>query len=379
VHVLYVIANNASVPYFNWFAERSLRAEGVRFSFVALYPERPLMLEEMAARGLDAFWVPFDSRRRKRDMLRALPHLYHLIRRIRPDVVHSHLFDDSVPTLLAARLARVPVRVITKQDIGFHIRYAPRVVPFDRFNNWNATAIRAVSKEGLQLVLEYERAPPAKVHLVYDGIPPEVATAVDPATVAAFRDRHRLEGRFVIGTVARLIEWKGHDLIIQAAARLAARGKRWRFLWAGVGDMKARLQQRIAEEGLEDSITFLDWVSRTDIPSLYRCLDVYLHPAVGEPFGFVVTEAMMNGVACAATPCGSTDRTRHLTDVYTLQPGSVDDIVRALEHLEGDPERRRSLAEAGRAHALAHSNLERMWEGHMELYRRAVAEARRTG
>ncbi len=371
MHILFTIANNSSVPYFNWFAECAKR-DGLRFTFVAMHSESPRMLREMPELGFDAHWVPFDPARRRTGMLAALPRLFKLIRRARPDVVHTHLFDDSVPGLLAARLARVPVRVITKQDVGFHLRYTPRWVPFDRFNNRNATHIHAVSETTRRLIVDAEGAPAAKVHVVRQGCRVEQVTRAFAERSERLRLEHGLAGRFVVGTVARFIDWKGHRLIVRAMADLVAQDADLLFVWAGVGELMPQLKAEVERAGLSRFVRFLGWVDREDMPSLYRCFDLYLHPAVGEPFGFAIAEAMMNGIPIAATRCGSTEELTHGRDGYILEEGSAEDVAKAIRFFRADTARRAALAGEGRRYATTQLSFERTWQGHVALYRGAV-------
>lgn len=51
MHVLHTFANNSHVPYLTWFAERAAREGSVRYTFLILYPTRPVMLDEMEKLG----------------------------------------------------------------------------------------------------------------------------------------------------------------------------------------------------------------------------------------------------------------------------------------------------------------------------------------
>jgi len=101
----------------------------------------------MAGLGCDCYWIKFDENKRKRSTIKVVFQLYRLFQKLNPDVVHTHLFDDSLPSLLAARFAGVNIRAITKADTGFHYSYKPQWVWFDKLNNWNATHIVAISTE----------------------------------------------------------------------------------------------------------------------------------------------------------------------------------------------------------------------------------------
>ncbi|MBK9421157.1 MAG: glycosyltransferase family 4 protein [Flavobacteriales bacterium] len=218
MHVLHTFANNDSVPYLSWFAERAQREGGIRYSFLLLYPKPPAMMDEMHALGFDCTWIKYDHRHRKRGILKALPLLWWRILKAKPDIVHCHLFDDSLPGVIAAWLAGVKVRVATKQDTGFHWMHARRWVFLDQLITRLSTHVIAISGECRSFLIEKENAPPSKITLVHNGIPPERFTKQDPATIQRLRSHFGLTDQHpVIGTVARFIAWKGYEHIVDAA------------------------------------------------------------------------------------------------------------------------------------------------------------------
>src|SRR6185312_963753 len=222
MHVIHLIANCSSVPYFNQFADRIGKYPEVKFSFVALYKERPQMLDDMKQRGCDCYWVKFDPEKRKSGMISAFFSLYRLFRKLKPDVVNTHLFDDSLPGLLAAKLAGVKIRAIHKQDTGFHLHFAPKWVWADKVNNSNATHIIAPSNESAQFAIEKEGAPAKKVYVVHSGIDLDAITRQSEADKQMLMAKYGLENKLVIGNIARLIEWKGYRYIIEAIKLLGS-------------------------------------------------------------------------------------------------------------------------------------------------------------
>lgn len=374
IHVIEIMANESSVPYFNWFAEESKKNEGIKLSFVALYHEKPQMLDDIQERGSDCFWIPFNDKKRKRSIVNAAIKLFFLFKKLKPDVVHTHLFDDSLPGLIAAKLAGVKVRVITKQDTGFHWNFKPEYVFFDKLNNSIATHIHTVATDNNCFVLEKEKAPAHKVHMIRNGFPYDLMTASDGKTISELKDTYSLHNKFVLGTVARLIEWKGHQLIIEAAAKLVPKYPDLKFIWAGTGDKKYKdhLLSMIKEKKLEEYIILTDWIDRKKMPSLYKCMDMYLHPAIAEPFGFAITEAMMNQVPIASTKTGSTDLITHMQNGFTLREKSIEDIVEAVELYINNKQKRQEIAEAGHLHSQTHLSFSKMWNEHISLYREAV-------
>lgn len=305
MHIVFTIANNSSVPYFNWFAEMAHIKKEHQFSFIALCKEKPQMIDDVSQYGYKCYWIPFDHNKRKRSMITAFFNTYKLLKKLNPDVVHSHLFDDALPCLLAAKFIGIKKRVILKADTGFHYNYAPKWVKLDRLNNKIATHIVAPSNESKQFVLDIEKADKSKVHMIHHGIPSKIFTQQSEQIKKEFIKKYQLENKIVIGTIARLIDWKGYQYIIKAAKLIVKKEPNAFFLFVGEGPQKKELLSMVQDYKLDKHIVFAGWINRDKIPSLYGVMDIYLHAANFEPFGFVIPEAMMNNKPIVSTPTGS--------------------------------------------------------------------------
>jgi glycosyltransferase involved in cell wall biosynthesis len=367
MHVVQIMANNPSVPYFKWFAEEVHKYPEMKFTFVAMCAEKPAMLDEMKDRGCDCVWIKYDAAERKSGMVKSFFALLKLFRKLKPDVVHTHLFDDSFPGLLAAKIAGVKKRVITKQDTTFHWYYAPKWVWTDRFNNRNATHLIAVTEENKQFILESERADPKKIRLAHNGFPFDLMTKQFDETRRKYIEKYGLQGKIVVGTVSRLIEWKGYLDIINAAERLVVNYPQIHFLFIGYGDQKKTLEKTIADKKLQNHITLTDWIDRADIPSLYGIMDVYAHAARYEPFGFVLIEAMFNGVPVVSTATGvAKDIIVHKENGYLV---SYDDVARLADGIEYMLENdRKAIGAKGKETALKSFQFENMFDRYKNIY-----------
>ena len=332
MHVVQVIANCSSVPFFNQFADRINQYPDVKFTFVALYDKKPQMLSDMAERNCDCYWIKFDWRKRKSGMISAFYQLYKLFRKLKPDVVNSHLFDDSFPALLAARLAGVKMRVIHKQDTAFHWVYNPKWIWADKFNNYNATHIVAVSNESRKFIVEKEKAPVSKVYKIHSGIDFKSITGQDEIEKNLLREKFGLKDRIVIGTVSRYIDWKGYKYIIEAARIVVPKYKNLKFLFIGQGEQQKELESLVEKYGLKENIVFTGWVDYKIMPSLYGVMDIYLHAAIMEPFGFAITEAMANRVPLVVTKTGGPgDVLIHKETCYFTEYKSSQSIADGIE------------------------------------------------
>jgi glycosyltransferase involved in cell wall biosynthesis len=367
--VLHIFATSGSVPYLTWFAEQAKRDGDVRLTFLVMYHERPAMMDEMPALGFDCHWIHYDPRHRKRGLLKALPWLWWHLMRYRPDVVHGHLFDDTLPGMIAAWAARVRLRVYTRQDSGYHWNYSPQWVFLDRLVARFAHKAIACSGDVRMHMTDKERIDPHKIALVHHGIPPGRYTSKDQATMARLRTRFGLEGQGpVLGTLARFIEWKGYEHIVDAARILVKRHPRARFLFCGTGPQEAQVRGWITEYGLEENVVFTGWVERDDVPSLFGIMDGYLHAADHEPFGFVYAEAMMAGVPVVSTRTGAAlDAIEDGVSGILVNERSGGALAEGVERLLGTDGPR--MGKAGQVIALRMFSFEGMYRGYMDLYR----------
>lgn len=369
-HIVFLMANNTSVPYFLWFAEKSMTNSNFKFSFVCLNSTNPLMIEQMKEFNCDCYWILFNNEKRKGSILKAIPQLYKLFKKIKPDIVHSHLFDDSLPSLIAAKIAGVKMRFITKQDTTFHWFYAPKAVLFDKLNNWLATHIIAVSEECKHFILEKEKANPEKTYLIHHGIPLDKLSLAKQEYKNELINKFNLENKIVVGTVARLIDWKGHKILLDVAQKVVEKNSNVVFLFVGEGELKNEIENIIKEKKISKNVILVGWIEREKIPSLYSIMDIYIHAAKYEPFGFVIAEAMLNAAPVLSSKTGAAlDAIVHKENGYLVEYDDVPGFVNGIDYLLSND--RKLIGEKGRKTAVEMYNFDKMWTNHITLYENA--------
>ncbi len=371
-HIVMLMANNSSVPYFNWFAERSLLSNEYIFSFVALHNEKPRMIEEMEKRGLKCYWIYFDPAKRQLSMIKAVFKLFWLFKKIKPDIVFPNLFDDTLPSLIAAKLAGIKVRHVIKQDTGFHWNYAPKGIKYDRLINRFATELIAVSTQAKNFIIDCEKANPKKVFLIPSGLPVESTTAQSEARKQFLKDKYQLHDKIVIGSVGRLIHWKGHKIIIETARLLVKKYPQIRFVIAGEGELKDELLQLAKEYNVAENFILTGWMDRNDIPSFYGVMDIYFHSAYSmEPFGYVMAEAMMNAVPIVSTNTGcATDIMSHKVNGYIVGERTALCFANGIEFILQN--KNLNFGEEARKISCEKLNFETYWQAHTNLFKKSL-------
>jgi glycosyltransferase involved in cell wall biosynthesis len=108
----------------------------------------------------------------------------------------------------------------------------------------------------------------------------------------------------LIGLIARYHPMKGHENFLKAAALLASRVPRVRFVLVGtnVDNFNSEINKYISQERLGSKILLLG--ERLDVPNLTRALDIATCSSSEEAFPNVLGEAMACGVPCVATNVG---------------------------------------------------------------------------
>jgi glycosyltransferase involved in cell wall biosynthesis len=367
LNIIEVIADPNSVTYFNHFAELSKNHPEVKLSFVCLNNTPTPMLEDMAARGCDAYWIKYHDAKRKRSWPSAYFALKKLFKKLRPDLVHSHLFDDGVPAMLAAKHAKVPMRVHTKQCTAFNWYHAPKAVHIDRLINRWATHLIAVSEESKDFLINKEHAPEGKIHLIHHGIDLETFNKPNQPQIQEFKQKYLLQGKKVVASVSRYIEWKGYKTFIEAASTLATEFPDVIFLGIGSGPQEDELRNLIRQKGLEDRFILTGWIDKSLIPAVFASIDVYVHCAFMEPFGFVIPEAMANKIPIVSTSTGSArDGLVHLESGYLTPYHDHIEIANGIRYMLTTNTTK--ITENAYQTVINKFTIESMWQQHLDLY-----------
>ena len=104
--------------------------------------------------------------------------------------------------------------------------------------------------------------------------------------------------------VGRLLYWKGLDIAMQAFARIVSVQPGTQLTIVGAGPEAARLRARVESLGLGDAVTFMEWLPREAVITLYDNHDLLLFPSLHDSGGTVVLEALGRGVPVVCLDLG---------------------------------------------------------------------------
>lgn len=182
-------------------------------------------------------------------------------------------------------------------------------------------------------------------------------------------------GTLRVGLVATFATWKGHDVFLEAAARIAA-DRPCRFYIVGGPLYRSAGSQRTIEDltaraealGLRGRLGFPGY--QADPAAAIRALDVVVHASTRpEPFGRVIVEALACGrPTIAVLDGGAAELFDDGRTALGCPPGDPDALASAIDRLLIDPDLRQRLAEAGRAAAVAHFDRGRLMNYWLPVY-----------
>ncbi len=293
----------------------------------------------------------------------------------------------------AYRLARVdgPVDVVV-EDINKIPLFTPRwveapvvaLVP----HLFGTTAFREVAWPLAVAVWTLERAIPR----VYRRVPFQViseSTAAD--LVARGIDRERIEvihpgidrerlhpkpgrSRFPEPTVVyvgRLKRYKGLEVVIGALRRLESAGVEARFLVAGQGDDRGRLERIARDEGVAHRVDFLGYVPEERKIEILQKSWAAVYPSPKEGWGISVIEAAAAGTPTVASDSpGLRDSVRDKASGFLVAHGDEEGWADRLRRLLTDEPLRERLGAEAMRHAAAYS-----WDEAAEMTERSLIRA----
>lgn len=164
-------------------------------------------------------------------------------------------------------------------------------------------------------------------------------------------------GTFVLLTVSRLSERKGHEDVLRLLARVRHRLPLFHYFVVGEGPQRSTLEALIGALGLTNEVTLLGAVPTAELGRYYHFADLFIMLSRSssegvEGFGLTFIEAMLSGTPSLASRHGGVvEAVQHDVTGLTVDPADAAATDEALLALVHDEQRRRRYAEAGRVWA----------------------------
>jgi len=306
----------------------------------------------------------------------AVVRLARWLRRQRVTVLQTHLFDAGVVGLIAGRLARVPLIVVTRHHSDFHFVSGTRAhVLIDSLTARWGDRVVVLARAVRDHLVAREGVPSHHIDVIVQGFDFDAlrGSADNDDEGRRIRVELGIEDAFVVGAVGAFYPSKGHAYLFAAAAQLAREIPNLKLLIVGAGD-RAAIDALAREHGIDGRVIAAGF--RRDVPACLRAMDVFVHPSLSEAFCQSIVEALAAERPVVATDVGGASEA--ITDAdhgMLVPPADAGAIADAIATLYRDPVRRRRIGETGRRAAMARFPVEGMVNAQIDVYRRGLARA----
>lgn len=267
-------------------------------------------------------------------VLRDVPTVYHVCHYKAVCPVATKLLPDGAPCRQPAGRACLDAGCVS-------VRTWPMVMlQLELFRRWQGVFDRwlALSEAMARRLAQEGIAPVTVVHNAVRGRAPRATRSPSP----------------LVAYAGRLAPAKGVDVLLRALASVVRSLPDVHLLVAGAGPEEARLRDLAGRLELDGHVTFTGHLERDEMEARLEPAWVQVVPSLwDEPFGNVVTEAMVRGVAVIGSDAGGIPEiVRDGVDGRLVPPGDAPALAGALMEVLTAPERADAWGAAGRQRAL---------------------------
>jgi glycosyltransferase involved in cell wall biosynthesis len=278
--------------------------------------------------------------------------LLQVMRRERPDIVHTHKAKAGAIGRLVALIYGAPVRIHTFHGHVLSSYFGPvksamfaaierklakvtsrLITPSERLADELSTVFRVHKRDRFQVIpLGFDLSRFANCEELHGRLRAELGLGPEAR---------------LIGIVGRMVPVKAHATFVAAADLLAKRRDDVHFVFVGGGALEPEIRAEVAARGIGARCHFLGW--RRDLPTIYADLDVATLSSLNEGTPVSLIEAMASGVPVVSTNVGGvSDVLRDGARGYLVPPLDPPALADALERALAPEARARAKTIRGR-------------------------------
>lgn len=277
----------------------------------------------------------------------------------------EYIYANTTKALIYA----IVTKILTAKKIVWHVRDNKHSLFQYRLFTKCSDIIIPVSK----YISTQIRTNANKVHVVYGGVDIHKWSPSNKSQNSLRAELKIPEETVLLATIGQLTSWKNHFDFIKVADLVGKYYPNTHFLIIGdnisgrENKYKTELKKKVDELQLNSAITFLG--NRQDIKEILGQIDILVHPAINEPFGRVLVEAMAMEKPVIAYDCGGPkeivkdNKTGYLVKTYDYKA-----LAEKTINLLRNENLRIEMGNAGRRRVIEKFNIERYRNEIEELF-----------
>jgi len=279
----------------------------------------------------------------RRTDLSVVVRLHRLMKKVRPDVLHTYLLHANVLGRIVGRLVGIPVIIGSERTIGQAGRWGRLAT---KLSNPLTDAVEVNSELGAKTIEVDLGVPSRKIEVVRSGV--DLHKFGHSTKRSILRSELGLkEGQHLVLYIGRLRPVKGIEYGLRAFAAAQSQQHSMHMVLAGEGEQLDYLKNIANELNVSEHVSFLG--VRNDLPDLLAAADSVLMPSLTEGFPRTAIEAMAAGKPIIATNVGGTSEAIINGETGILVPAkNIEVMSSTLLRLVNDENLQFKLGEAGR-------------------------------
>lgn len=232
--------------------------------------------------------------------------IYRLIKKNKPDIIHTHQAKAGLVGRIAGFLARTPVRIHTFHGHVFNNYFSKFktsiIMSLERLLAKLSTKIIAISPD-IEKAITKEYKITTKSKTIIQSIGIQINSYTSNKSKDSCRKEFNLPmEKTILGFVGRFAPIKDPLKFISLAENLLEKNCDYHFLIVGDGPLKESVHLAINASNNSNSFTILPWQNELNL--LYRSLDLLVLTSKNEGTPLTILEAMISGTPTASTPVG---------------------------------------------------------------------------
>ncbi|MFQ5628999.1 MAG: glycosyltransferase family 4 protein [bacterium] len=282
------------------------------------------------------------------DDFKAFLKLYQLVKKFRPDVVHTHTAKAGTLGRIGARLHKTRLIVHTYHGHVFQGYFSPlktkMILWIEKILaklTGRIITLSELQKRELQKI--YKLAPETKLSVVPLDFDRDEFLASAKYHIGLHKEIALPNEAKIVAAVGRIVPIKAPELFLKIARNIIARHANVHFVFVGRGEEEAEARALVSNLGLVENVHFLGW--RKDIAAMYNEIDLLLITSKNEGTPYTILEAMAAGCPVVATDVGGIpDMIAHGKTGLLFASGDVDAGTDAVEKVLYSPQLKNQIA-----------------------------------
>ncbi|MCM8832406.1 MAG: glycosyltransferase [Candidatus Omnitrophica bacterium] len=301
--------------------------------------------------------------------LTILFNLIRIIKKEKPDVLHTFMFTSNTWGRLAGIFCKVPVIIASERSADLWKRWYHNLI--DKILFRFTDRIICNSNEVKNIYIKRINGEKKKFEVIYNGIEIEKYETIKQNLI--LKDAFGIKNQKIILTGGRLSFEKNLEKFLHVAKIVKEKFKNVKFLIVGEGDQKVKLKKLAKNLNIQDDVIFTGY--RDDLPELIKISDIVVLISLWEGMPNLIIEGMLCKKPVICTKIGGgKEIIKDGENGFLIDPKNQKEIVEKILFLLNNEEKSKIFGQNGYNYAKKTFSLEKMIESYQNLFIEVLKE-----